>query len=92
MIDDRPIALAVIGLEGGERLVGKHHAEAERVVRPVALEHDDIGVRAALLHQDREIEPGGPAADHMDLHARLPGDRKQIKAVRFWFRPARLEI
>ena len=35
---DRAVALAVVVLEGLERLVGEHHAEAERVVRPVALE------------------------------------------------------
>ena len=67
--DDGAVALAVVGLEGVERLVGEHHAEAEGVVRPVALEHGDAGLRPRLLHQDREIEAGRAAADHVNFHA-----------------------
>ena len=69
--DDRAVALAVVGLERLQRLVGEHHAEAEGVVRPVALEHGDARLRPGLLHQDREVEPGRAAADDVDLHARL---------------------
>ena len=39
--DDGAVALAVVALERVERLVGEHHAEAEGVVGPVALEHGD---------------------------------------------------
>src|SRR5262245_12066899 len=73
--DDGAVALAVIDLEGVEGLVGKHHAEAERVVRPVTLEHGDAGRRPCLLQQDREIEAGRAGADHMDIHARLPAEK-----------------
>jgi hypothetical protein len=68
---DRAVAFAVIGLEGVERLVGEHHPEPERVVRPVALEYGDARGRPRLLQQDREIEAGRAGADHVHLHARL---------------------
>ncbi len=71
--DNRPIALAVVGLEGLEGLVGEHHSEAESVVRTVALEHGDMRRRPRLLHQRREIEAGRPPADDVNLHALLQG-------------------
>jgi hypothetical protein len=39
------VALLVVGLEGVERLVGEHHAEAEGVVGAVALVDVDLGLR-----------------------------------------------
>ena len=75
--DDGAIALAVIALERVERLVGEHHAEAEGIVGPVALEHGDARLRPCLLHQDREIEPGRAAADHVNFHARLHRSRSR---------------
>ena len=56
------------GAEVLERLVGEHHAPAEGVVAAVALEHRDVGVGPGLLEQEREVEPGRPAADDRDLH------------------------
>ena len=51
-----------------ERLVGEHDAPAERVVRAVALDHADA-VRGRLpLHQQREVQAGGTAADAHDVH------------------------
>ena len=76
--DDGAVALAVIAFERVERLVGEHHAEAEGIVGPVALEHGDAGLRPCLLHQDREIEPGRAAADHVNFHARLHRSRSGI--------------
>ena len=75
--DDGAIALAVIALERVERLVGEHHAEAEGIVGPVALEHGDARLRPCLLHQDREIEAGRAAADHVNFHARLHRSRSR---------------
>src|SRR5262245_23555864 len=69
--DDGAVALAVVGLEGVERLVREYDPEAEGIVGPVALEHGDARPRPGLLHQDREIEAGRAAADHVNLHARL---------------------
>src|SRR5262249_59520252 len=60
--DDGAIALAVVHLEGVERLIGEHDAEAEGVVGPVALEHGDARLRPGLLHEDREVEAGRAAA------------------------------
>src|SRR5205807_2143168 len=71
IVDDRLVALAVVGLEVLERLVGEHYPEAEGVVRPVALVDRDALLRPGLLHQDCEVEAGRAAADHVDLHGRL---------------------
>ena len=71
--DDRPIALLIMDLEGVERLVREHDSEAEGIVRPVALEDGDAGLRPGLLQEDREIEARRAAADHVNLHARLQG-------------------
>ena len=68
VVGDRAVALAVVFLERLERLVGEHDAEAERVVRPVALVDGELHLRPGLLRQDREIEPGRAAADHVDFH------------------------
>src|SRR5262249_30215140 len=69
MADDRTVALAIVSLEGIERLVGKYHPEAEGIVRPVAFEHRDLGVRPGLLHQDRVVEAGRASPDDVNLHA-----------------------
>ncbi len=81
MADDGAVALAVVALEGGERLVGEHHAEAEGVVRPIALEYRDLRLRPCLLHQAREIEAGRTAADDVNFHAHLPLPQ-QPRAIR----------
>ncbi len=70
--DDGAVAVAVIGLEGIEGLVREHHAEAEGVVRPVALEYGDAGRRPRLLDQNGEVEPGRTAADDVNLHGAPP--------------------
>ena len=61
----------VRGLQIAERLVGEHHAPAERVVGTVALDDADVVGRIALLHQEREIEAGGAAADADNSHELL---------------------
>src|SRR5260370_8335459 len=71
--DDRAIALLVVGLEGIERLVREYDAEAEGVVRPVALEHGDAGLRPGFLEENREIKARRAAADHVNLHGPLQG-------------------
>src|SRR5260370_985099 len=76
--DDGGIARAVIGFEGVERLVGEHDAEAEGVVRAIALEHGDAPLRPGLLHQDREVEAGRASADDVNLHLRLHRNRHRI--------------
>jgi hypothetical protein len=101
VVDDRLIAFAVVALEGLQGLVGEDHAEAEGVVRPVALEHGDARVGPGLLHQDREIEAGRTAADDVHLHGRLhepkapppqrgtrPRDYFKLKVIRRQWFPA----
>src|SRR5262249_46294280 len=50
-----------------EGLVGKDYAPAEGVVRPVALDDEDLARRVLALHQDGEIQPRRPAANHIYL-------------------------
>ena len=59
------------GVVGGEildRLVREDDAPAERFALAIALKHFDVMRRVAQLHRDREIEPGGTAADHCNFH------------------------
>src|SRR5438477_2123749 len=58
----------VVGLEGIERLVGEHHAEAEGVVRAVSLVDGDVPARPGFLREQREVQPACPAANHGDFH------------------------
>jgi hypothetical protein len=68
IVADRGVARLVGGLEDVERLVGEDDTESEGVVGLVALEDRDIEIRPVPLHQEREIEPRRPAADHRDTH------------------------
>jgi len=68
-VEDLLRGFGVGGLQVAERLVGEHHAPAERVVRPIALDHRDVMRRILLFHQQREVQAGGPAADTDDSHA-----------------------
>ena len=67
-LGDAAIARRIVFLEIVERGVGKHHAEAERIVGAVALIDRDVGLRPLLLEQDRGVETGRSAADDRDLH------------------------
>ena len=71
-LQDRPRGRLVGGDEIAERLVGKHHAPAERDVGAVALDDDDLVRRILLFHQDAEVEAGRPAADAHDVHSPPP--------------------
>ena len=55
------------------RCFGKHHAEAERIVHPVSLEHQHFVAGVGPLHQDGEVETGRSAPDNVNLHAGSPG-------------------
>ena len=77
MADDLAVGFAVVGFEGLQRLVGEHHAEAERVVRLVALEHGDARLRPRLFHQDGEVEAGRTPTDDVNIHARLRARAEQ---------------
>src|SRR5262245_10166073 len=76
------VALRVVHLEGIERLVGEHDAEAEGVVGAVALEHGDARLRPGLLREDREVEAGRAAADDVNLHSTPPPRTPRIDARR----------
>src|SRR5262249_62067286 len=56
--DDGAVALAVVHLEGVERLIGELDAEAEVVVWAVARAHGEARLRPGLLPEDRAGEAG----------------------------------
>ncbi len=60
---DRVLHLHVV--HGGVR---EHHAPTKGVVRLVALHHGDVVGRVVLLHQQREIQARGAAANAHNLH------------------------
>ena len=66
------ISLLVVGVEVIEGFVGKHHAEAEGIVRTIALMDVDRMARPRLLRQYREVEPRRPASDDDNPHRSLP--------------------
>ena len=51
-----------------ERAIGEHHAEPERRVRTVLLDHADLHLGAAPLQQIGKIESGWPGAEDRNLH------------------------
>ena len=55
-------------LQVAQRLVGEHHAPAEGVVGPVALDHRDPVRGVLLLHEQREVQARRAAADADDVH------------------------
>src|SRR6266545_1131047 len=67
---DARIGVLVSVFEEGERAVREDDAPAEGVVRPVALDDGDPVRWIALVQQDREVEPGRPAAQDLDSHPR----------------------
>ena len=56
----------VDAVQGG---VGEHHAEAEGVAGPVALEYGDLTARIAALGQQRGQQAAGAAAEDRHPHA-----------------------
>ena len=79
----RDVAVArLVGLpEVVERVVRQHDAEAERVVGAVALDDLDARVRPAFLDEDREVQAGGTAADHVDFHGVLLASRSRTGGI-----------
>src|SRR4029077_17796055 len=69
MLTDRLRAGGIVRGNVVEGLVGEHHAPAERIVGPVALEYRHIMRRVAQLDADCRIEPCGAAAEASYLHA-----------------------
>ena len=72
---DRVGALGVVLLHARQRVVGEHHAPAERVVGLVAFENRHLVRGIAQLHRDREIEPGRAATQTQHLHGQHPSKR-----------------
>ena len=54
-------------LHGGIR---EHHAPAEGVIGPVALDHRDFVGRVLQLHEQTEIQAGGTTTNAYDFHCR----------------------
>jgi hypothetical protein len=73
-----------IGLvDAGQGAVGEHHAEAERVVGPVALEDRHRDGRVGPPDQGGEEQAAGPAPDDGDVGRHTPDHMTN------WRRPSR---
>ena len=68
---DRVVTFRIAGQKMIQRLVGKHHTEAERVVRAVALVDRHVVGRPGFLGEKGEVEPAGPAPDDGDAHGSI---------------------
>ena len=72
-----------IGLgDVGERLVGEHHAEPERVAAAIALVHRDVVGWVLLGHQDAEEQVGRAAPDAGDLHRGIRFEPVIVRRIR----------
>ena len=67
-VEDFLRARRIGAFQVAQRLVGEHHAPAERVIGAVALDHGDAVRRIAPFHLDREIQARRPAAHADDPH------------------------
>ena len=68
-VRDLEVRLGIGVPQRAERLLAEDDAEAERRVGRVPLEHADVDAPVELAQQDREVEPGRPAAHDRDVHA-----------------------
>lgn len=80
-LDIVPMIEGLLDLRGRHRIpdphvvhgsVGEHHAPTEGVIGQVALHHRHLVRRVHLLHQQREIQAGGPPTYADDLHDSNP--------------------
>ena len=67
-LPDAVVGIGIVIAEMPQRFGGKDDPEAERVVPLVLLVYPDAVGRIGLLHQKREVEACGAAADNLDLH------------------------
>ena len=67
-VEDFLRALWIGAFQVAQRLVGEHHAPAERVIGAVALDHGDAVRRIAPFHLDCEIKARRPTAHADDPH------------------------
>ena len=65
---NRPVGFGVSAGDFGQGVVGKDHAEAEGIVRAVALEDFDLTSRIRLLEQDSGEQAARAAADDVHFH------------------------
>ena len=68
-VRDLEVRLGIRVAQRPERLLAEDHAEAERRVGRVPLEDADVGAAVELAQENREVEPGRPAAHDRDVHA-----------------------
>ena len=89
ILADKLRALRIVGVEIVERLVGQHDAPAERIVRPVAFDHNHIVCGIAPFQGNREIQSGRTAPQTYGAHRRLPSSKmlRQNVASRTFSQP-----
>ncbi|SPC13098.1 conserved hypothetical protein [Cupriavidus oxalaticus] len=90
-VDIVPVIEGGVDLGGAVRIgllevvhggVGEHHAPAEGVIGPVALDHDDLVGRILQLHQQAEVQPGRSAANTKHSHLLPPAGAAPGNAAR----------
>src|SRR5215469_6231779 len=69
-------------LDSAQRLVGEHHAEAERVVGRVPFPDGDLVSGAELLSQRGQVQPAGTAAHDSDSHFVAPSNSPGARPAR----------
>ena len=70
---NRGAALRICVAQIGDRLIGQHHAPAERIVGAIALEDRDLCLGVAPLHEQRGIEPARSTTHDNDVHCMCSG-------------------
>ena len=80
-VRDGEIGLLVGVAERAERVLAEDDAPPERGVRRIPLEDGHVEVAVGLLEQDRQVEPGGAAADDRDPHPETASARRSSSAT-----------
>ena len=79
---DLTIGLRVGVCYARHRGVREHHAESERVVRTIPLDHPNLVPRIRFLHQRGKVQTAGAAADTDNAHYRFPRSTSESRAQR----------
>src|SRR5919197_664580 len=69
-VRDLEVRLRIGVAERTKRLLAEDDAEAEGRIGRIPLEDADVDTPVELAQQDRQVQPGRPAADDLDIHAR----------------------
>ena len=71
------VRLRIRGVEVAQRLIREHDTPAEGVVRAIALDDRYIVSRVGPLHEQRQVQAGGPPSDADDAHLAVDAELDQ---------------